>query len=129
LITIDYRDRRPIYQQIIERLENLVAQGILQPESRLPSVRQLAMDLSINPNTIVRAYMELEKRGVIYSIPGKGSFVSPQTAEVINQQKERIYRELAELGQKAIAAGITQQAFTEAAGRLYRQQKGGSAND
>ena len=61
MIVIDYKDRRPIYEQIMAGIEDLAARGALSPDSQLPSVRQLAMELSINPNTIQRAYSELEK--------------------------------------------------------------------
>ena len=73
---MDYQDRRPIYEQVTEKFRVLISQEALPAGSRLPSVRQLAMELSINPNTIQRAYAELEQRGYIYSVKGKGSFVA-----------------------------------------------------
>ena len=76
MIVLDYRDRRPLYEQVTEKLEELMFTGVLLPDSRLPSVRSMATELSINPNTIQRAYAELERQGYIYSIQGKGSFVS-----------------------------------------------------
>ena len=76
MIVLDYRDRRPLYEQVTEKLEELMFTGVLPPDSRLPSVRSMATELSINPNTIQRAYGELERQGYIYSIQGKGSFVS-----------------------------------------------------
>lgn len=77
MITINTRDPRPIYEQIKESLCRLILSGALQTGERLPSVRELAGTLAINPNTIQRAYRELELEGFIYSMPGKGSFVSP----------------------------------------------------
>ena len=77
MITINTRDSRPIYEQIKESLCRLILSGVLQTGERLPSVRELAGTLAINPNTIQRAYRELELEGFIYSMPGKGSFVSP----------------------------------------------------
>ena len=77
MISIDSRDSRPIYEQIKERLCRLIVTGVMQTGERLPSVRELAGQLAINPNTIQRAYRELELEGFIYSMPGKGSFVSP----------------------------------------------------
>lgn len=76
MIVLDYRDRRPLYEQVTEKLEELMFSGVLPPDSRLSSVRSMATELSINPNTIQRAYAELERQGYIYSIQGKGSFVS-----------------------------------------------------
>ena len=77
MITINTRDPRPIYVQIKEALCRLILSGALQTGERLPSVRELAGQLAINPNTIQRAYRELEHEGFIYSMTGKGSFVSP----------------------------------------------------
>ncbi|MBQ9492242.1 MAG: GntR family transcriptional regulator [Oscillibacter sp.] len=76
MITLNYRDSRPIYEQIQEGLKRLIVTGAIAAEERLPSVRTLATQLSINPNTIQRAYAELEREGYCYSVPGKGSFVS-----------------------------------------------------
>ena len=76
MITLDYRDRRPLYEQVIERFQDLMFKGVLVQDEKMPSVRSLATDLSINPNTIQRAYAELERHGFIYSIKGKGSFVA-----------------------------------------------------
>ncbi len=77
MISLNYRDSRPIYEQIKEGLKRLIVTGALAAEERLPSVRTLATQLSINPNTIQRAYNELEGEGYIYSVPGKGSFAAP----------------------------------------------------
>ena len=77
MIHINARDSRPIYEQIKEGLCRLILSGALPTGERLPSVRELAGQLAINPNTIQRAYRELELEGFIYSMPGKGSFVSP----------------------------------------------------
>lgn len=76
MITLDYRDRRPLYEQVVERFQDLMFKGVLGQDEKMPSVRSLATDLSINPNTIQRAYAELERQGFIYSIKGKGSFVA-----------------------------------------------------
>ena len=76
MIVLDYRDRRPLYEQVAERLQEMMFNGVLPQDAQLPSVRSLATDLSINLNTIQRAYAELERQGFIYSIKGKGSFVA-----------------------------------------------------
>ena len=75
MVHLDYRDARPIYTQIADDFRTQIAAGILQHGDRLPSVRELAAELTINPNTIQRAYRELEMQGYIASVPGKGSFV------------------------------------------------------
>lgn len=90
MLGINYRDGRPIYEQVVDEIEHMVVHGVLEPDSQLPSVRQMAAELSINPNTIQRAYSELESRGVIYSVKGKGNFVSPNAAAL----RERRLRDL-----------------------------------
>lgn len=88
MIAINYRDPRPIYEQIQAELRRLMLTGALPPGSRLPSVRELAGQLAINPNTIQRAYRELELDGYILSVAGKGSFVA-QIDQLAEQQKKQ----------------------------------------
>lgn len=76
MISLNFRDKRPIYEQVVDRLKELMVVGALPENEQLPSVRSLAVELSINPNTIQRAYGELERQGYIYSIKGKGNFVA-----------------------------------------------------
>ena len=76
MISINYRDPRPIYEQIKFSLRRLILSGTMQPDERLPSVRELSAQLAVNPNTVQRAYRELEAEGYIYSVTGKGSFVA-----------------------------------------------------
>ena len=104
MISLNYRDSRPIYEQIKDGLKKLIVTGGLAADERLPSVRALATQLSINPNTIQRAYNELEGEGYIYSVPGKGSFASGNTgadearkAELLAQVRE-LLAELRYLG-------------------------------
>ena len=110
MITINYRDPRPIYEQIQTELRRLMLSGVLPPGSRLPSVRELAGQLAINPNTIQRAYGELETEGYVYSVSGRGSFV----AGTDSGQAQRI-RELTEqlkpLLEELKALGYTQQSL------------------
>ena len=76
MININYKDPRPIYEQVKDAIRRMVVSGVLMPDEKLPSVRELASQGSVNPNTVQRAYRELESEGYIYSVPGKGSFVS-----------------------------------------------------
>ena len=80
MISLNYRDSRPIYEQIRDGLRKLIVTGALAADEKLPSVRALAAQLAINPNTIQRAYNELEGEGYIYSVPGKGSFAGANAA-------------------------------------------------
>ena len=79
MITIDYQSKLPLYEQIAKRFQTLILKGALPPDSQMPSVRSLAMDLSINPNTIQKAYSLLEQERYIYPVKGRGNFVSDTT--------------------------------------------------
>ncbi|MCR5521853.1 MAG: GntR family transcriptional regulator, partial [Lachnospiraceae bacterium] len=76
MININYRDSRPIYRQIKDEIKRMMMAGIIKPDQKLESVRELAVQTAINPNTIARSYRELEAEGFIYSVAGKGSFAS-----------------------------------------------------
>ena len=78
MIVLDYRDKRPLNEQVAEKIMNLIAQGGLSPGEKLPSVRNLALDLSVNPNTVQRAYAALEEKGYITTITGRGNYVSEE---------------------------------------------------
>ena len=104
MIQLNYRDPTPIYQQIKDGIRRLIATGVIQEGEKLPSVRALASQLAINPNTIQRAYNELEAEEIILSIPGKGSFAAEKTdrnalrkAELLQQLKALLH-ELRSLG-------------------------------
>ena len=77
MLSFDLQSRRPIYEQLIHGLLELVSLGVLAPDTQLPSVRSMARDLGINPNTVQKAYQELERSGIVYSVAGKGSFIAP----------------------------------------------------
>lgn len=88
MIVLDYRDSRPLYQQVKDSLRRMMLTGLLEPDEKLPSVRSLATQLAINPNTIQRAYAELEAEGYIYSVAGRGSFVSTGDGEHLRRIAE-----------------------------------------
>ena len=88
MIVLDYRDSRPLYQQVKDSLRRIMLTGLLEPDEKLPSVRSLATQLAINPNTIQRAYAELEAEGYIYSVAGRGSFVSAGDGEHLRRIAE-----------------------------------------
>lgn len=89
MIHLDYRDARPIYEQVKDGFRKLILQNVLQQDDKMPSVREMATTLTINPNTIQRAYRELEQEGFIYTVPGKGSFVAgiPKIDEKKKQER------------------------------------------
>ena len=86
IISLDYQSRTPIYEQIIKGIERFVAVGILKPNQQIPSIRELAANLGINPNTVKKAYTELEQKGVIYVVSTKGTFIADRTNEVIERK-------------------------------------------
>lgn len=120
MIIIDYKDRRPIYEQITERFEELILRGVLEPDSQLPSVRNLAMELSINPNTIQRAYQELERKGFIYSVKGRGSFIAANDA-IILCRKEELITDLKSLVKEVRGAGIELEEVVHIVNECYKE--------
>jgi GntR family transcriptional regulator len=102
-INIDPSSGLPIYLQIAQQIKTAVAMGRLQPEDPLPSVRQLAVELAVNPNTVARAYLDLEIEGVIYKRQGAGTFVSGQGVEMSKGERRRVLNELLE---KALVEGV-----------------------
>ena len=92
MVTINYKDSRPFYEQVKAELRRLVVTGVLPPGEKLPSVRDLAGQLAINPNTIQRAYRELEAEGYICSVPGRGSFVRQGDAAALARRAELLER-------------------------------------
>ena len=97
---LDYKDTRPIYEQVVEKFQTLILKGVLEPDEQLPSVRSLAVELSINPNTIQRAYGELERQGFIYTVKGRGGFVR-YNEDLLEIKKERLKKQLLEVMKEA----------------------------
>ena len=120
-ITLNSRDPRPIYLQVKESLRQLIIGGVLTPESKLPSVREIAGTLAINPNTIQRAYRELEAEGFIYSIPGKGSFVSP-SREISGEELRRRWEDLDRAVRELRFLGVSEEELIR-----HLKDKGGDA--
>ncbi len=111
LLHLDYRDSRPIYVQIMDALRQQIASGVLRQEEKLPSVRELAASLSINPNTIQRAYLQLEMEGWIATVPGKGCFVCG-IPEGNPQEELRLLRQFDDAARNLLRRGYTRQELT-----------------
>lgn len=105
MIWIDYTDATPIYEQIVSRYQNLIVRGALAPNEKMPSVRTLAMELSINPNTIQKAYTELERQGFIYTVKGRGNFVA-DNADLKAVKEKQILRGLEAIVKDAEESGV-----------------------
>ena len=108
MIHLDYRDARPIYEQVKDGLRRLMVTGVLRSGDRLPSVRQLATQLTVNPNTIARAYSELEAEGYVCTVSGKGTFVA-EGQEQNDGRKRELTERLLPLLQELRELGMTRE--------------------
>ena len=117
MIHLNSRDPRPIYEQIMDNLRRLIISGGVAPGERLPSVRELAAQLAINPNTIQRAYRELENQGYLVTLPGKGTFAA-ENLSLESRRMELLWQQLERAADELRFAGVTQ------AELIARLQKG-----
>lgn len=120
MLTLNYRDSRPIYEQIKDGLRRMIVTGAMKQDEKLPSVRSLATQLSINPNTIQRAYNELEAEGYIYSVAGKGSFVSG-TADADTARRASLTGDLRKLMGELRYLGVTAEEAMTLIKEVYEQ--------
>lgn len=118
MIVLDYRDKRPIYEQVVEKLEHLIVCGALEANTKMPSVRSLALDLSVNPNTIQRAYAQLEQDGYLYTVIGRGNYVTSEQ-EWKSGKLEQTRQELTAALTKAREIGITREDITTLLSTVY----------
>lgn len=126
MIILDYRDRRPIYEQIVDRFQDLMMSGGLEQDAQLPSVRSLAMELSINPNTIQRAYAELERKGYIYSVKGKGSFVADNRV-LKDGKRQAVLKKQEDTALEAAKLGVEREKLKDVIDKIY--DRGGMSDD
>ncbi len=115
---INYQDPRPIYEQIVENYKTLILKKVLVKDEQLPSVRQLAVEESINPNTVQKAYTELERQGFIYTVKGKGKYVGGDTS-LLAQSKTELAMQLNGIFDKAAELGISRDELLEEAERIH----------
>lgn len=118
LIRIDYQDKRPIYEQIVEKMQNLIVRGVLADNDKIPSVRNLAIELSINPNTIQKAYQELERKGYIYTVKGRGNFVSSPN-DWKDERRDGFFSELKKSVAELKAIGVAKEDILLAVEKEY----------
>lgn len=122
MITIDYQSKLPLYEQISERFETLILRGALPPGSQMPSVRSLAMELSINPNTIQKAFALLEQQGYIYPVRGRGNYVA-DTAQLAENKKCSLLEEIGRLLRQGKELGITRSEYIAVLNGLYQEEE------
>lgn len=124
MLNLDYRDARPIYEQVKDGLRRLMVTGVIQEGEKLPSVRTMAGTLAINPNTIQRAYEALESEGYVYSVPGKGSFAAPNTG-VDEGRKHELLQTFDQTAGELLFLGVSGQELWA----RVRALEGGESND
>ena len=112
MIRLDYRDARPIYEQVRDGLRSMMVTGVLAAGDKLPSVRSLATELAINPNTIQRAYSELEAEGYVYTVSGRGTFVS-EGQEQNRQRRREVTARVLPLMAELRDLGMTREEWTD----------------
>ena len=121
MITIDYQSKLPLYEQIAERFQALILRGALPPGSQMPSVRSLAVELSINPNTIQKAFALLEQQGYIYPVRGRDNYVS-DTAKLAENKKHSLLEEIRQLLRQGKELGITRSEYITVLDGLYQEE-------
>ncbi|MGN0292123.1 MAG: GntR family transcriptional regulator [Lachnospiraceae bacterium] len=122
MLTLNYRDAKPIYIQIQEGLKKLIISGALEKNEKLPSVRELAGSLAINPNTIQRAYRELEAEGYLYSVSGKGTFVSPDI-QVDEDKKKELLEQFDETVEELFYLSVSKKSLQERLEELDKRRE------
>lgn len=121
LIQLNYRDSKPIYEQIKDGLRKLVISGSLSANEKLPSVRELASSLAINPNTIQKAYRDLESEGYIYTVAGRGTFAAKQQ-EIVETRRQELLERFDEIVEELFFLSVEE---SELMGRMDRLARGG----
>lgn len=119
MFIIDLMSRVPVYEQIINQVEEQILIGILKAGDKMPSVRSLSMELSINPNTIQKAYTELDRKQLIVTVPGKGAFVSDKANQVILSDSRDKLMELGNIVRQMYLAGIGKEEIIDIVNKVY----------
>lgn len=119
MFQIDSFSRTPVYEQIINQLEHFILTGILTADMQIPSVRNLSLTLSINPNTIQKAYAELDRNGIIYSVPGRGCFITKEAKEILSNQKIGKLNNLKDLIGELKLAGLPKKTVIDTVEEVY----------
>jgi len=124
MFQLDLKSRKALYEQIVDRFKELIIKDVLKADEQLPSVRDLAKELTINPNTIQKAYRELERQGYIYTVKGRGNFVSPRIERVDNEKIKNLKHHVQEKIAELIYLGVERKELLELIETTYREVKG-----
>lgn len=119
---IDVMSRIPVYEQIVEQTEKFILAGILRAGDKIPSVRSMSVELSVNPNTIQKAVAELDRRGLIFSVPGKGSFVSEKAKDALTMAKRSSLGKIRDELREMKMAGISRYEIIDVVEEVYREE-------
>lgn len=125
LFTIDVMSRIPVYEQIIKQVEDQILTQLLKTGDKMPSVRSLSVKLGVNPNTIQKAYSELERRHITVTVPGKGSFISELATEVISNKSRGKLEKMQGIVKELLLAGVTRDEIIEAVDEISKEVQGG----
>ena len=119
---VDPLSRQPVYEQLIEQTERFILTGVLHPGDQMPSVRSLSLSLTVNPNTIQKAYTELDRRGLLTTVPGKGGFIAARAPEIARESRRSQLPAFDALVRDLRLSGVTQEELTERIHTLYQHQ-------
>ena len=119
MFTIDKLSRTPIYEQLIAQFEYGLLSGEIAPDGKLPSVRELSQELSVNPNTLQRAFNEIENRGLCYSVPGSGRYIAGDALNRLRSGAGQKLSDFAELAKELKSRGIPAQALMQTIASVY----------
>lgn len=121
MFKLDYADGKPIYEQIKDNFKQLIIEGVLKTDDRIPSVRELAISMAINPNTIQKAYKELEFEGYVYSVRAKGVFVASLENIAHDKNSEKLYKNLEDAARELFFVGEDKEKLIETIEKIYER--------
>ncbi len=122
MFSVDPLSRTPVYEQLIEQIERYILIGVLKPNEQLPSVRSLSVSLAVNPNTIQKAYSDLDSRRIIFSVPGKGCFIAENATEIIGDHKRNELKGLKSTLAELKIAGISKKELIKIIDSVYDER-------
>ena len=124
---IDVMSRRPVYEQLVDEVEHYILRGVLLPDQQMQSVRSLSMELAVNPNTVQKAYSELDRRGIVYAVPGRGCFISGSARERIGERMRQVLGNFTEQVYELALAGIEKETVISCVEDAFSRK--GESND
>ncbi|ACL76932.1 GntR family transcriptional regulator [Ruminiclostridium cellulolyticum] len=123
MIQLDFKDPRPLYEQIKDKIKELVINGAVEPDDKILSVRELAQTLTINPNTIQKAYKDLEAEGIIYSVKGKGNFIAPLDKSSVDSKRKELLLSIQKTVEELIFLHTPQQEVIDVIQNTYKKKE------